>query len=292
MRKLGFVFFISLLAACTSVEHVVEQVVEPVMSNKVVLQGDFTQGGMIIGHAPVGSHVNLNGEPLKLSPEGDFVFGLDRDAKSGDMLQVVFPDGEFWQRELSIKSRQYDIQYVTGIDKKIQSKQKSNETWARIKREGESVKSARKAHFEQLFFKQPFKWPLIGPITGVFGSQRVYNGEPGRPHYGVDIAASVGTPVYAPANGTVTLANEDLYYSGGTIILDHGYGISSSFLHLSRVLVNVGDEIKQGDLIAEVGAGGRASGSHLDWRMNWYKRRIDPELLVPPMKFDDSVDKR
>ena len=280
MRKLGLLFFILLLSACTH-ESIVK---EEQLHHDVVLKGQFIQGGMIIGQAPAGSQVNLNGDPLTLSPGGVFVFGLDRDAKSGDVLQAVFPGGEFWQRELSIKSRQYDIQTVTGIDKKIQSKQKSKETWARIKQEGKDVKAARKEHFEQLFFKQNFKWPLIGPITGVFGSQRVYNGEPGRPHYGVDIAAPIGTKVYSPADGTVTLAHEDMYYSGGTIILDHGYGVSSSFLHLSKVLVTVGDEIKQGDLIAEVGAGGRASGSHLDWRMNWYKRRIDPALIVPPMK--------
>ena len=281
MRKISLLIFTVLLVACSS-----GPVIDKVQPEKfeVVLNGDLVQGAMVIGQAPPGSQVNLNGEALKLSVEGDFVFGLDRDARSGDMLQVVFPDGQFWQRELVIASRNYNIQYVNGIDEKIQSKQKSKETWERIKNENLVVKEARSDHFEQLFFKQAFKWPLIGPITGVFGSQRVYNGEPGRPHYGVDIAAPVGTEVYAPADGTITLAHDDMYYSGGTIIMDHGYGISSSFLHLSEVLVKVGDEIKQGDLIARVGKSGRSSGSHLDWRMNWYDRRIDPELIVPPMK--------
>ena len=150
-------------------------------------------------------------------------------------------------------------------------------------KETAAVKAARKEHLEIYNFLQTFKWPLIGPITGVFGSQRVYNGEPGRPHYGVDVGAPVGTKVYAPAGGKVTLAYDDMYYSGGTIIIDHGYGISSSFLHLSMVLVDEGEKIKQGDLIGKVGKGGRANGPHLDWRMNWYKRRLDPELLVPDM---------
>lgn len=289
MRKLGILFFLFLSTCLFAAEPI--SLNDATKSYDIKLVGELVQGGMVIGYAPAKTQLTLNGKSLKLSAEGVFVFGFDRDAKSGDMLQAVFPNGKFWQRELSVTSRQYDIQRVTGIDEKIQSNQKSDATWERIRREGEAVKQARAQHYEQLFFKQNFKWPLIGPITGVFGSQRVYNGEPGRPHYGVDIAAPIGTAVYAPANGTITLAYNDLYYSGGTIILDHGYGISSSFLHLSKVLVKMGDEIKQGDLIAEVGAGGRASGAHLDWRMNWYERRIDPALIVPPMNIQKKKGK-
>ncbi|MDP4650548.1 MAG: M23 family metallopeptidase, partial [Haliea sp.] len=123
-----------------------------------------------------------------------------------------------------------------------------------------------------------------GRISGVYGSQRVYNGQPGSPHYGVDVAVPTGTIVRAPAAGVVTLAEPDLFYSGGTIILDHGYRLSSSFLHLSKVSVNVGDQIALGDVIGEVGATGRATGPHLDWRMSWREARIDPQLLVPPMR--------
>ena len=136
---------------------------------------------------------------------------------------------------------------------------------------------------ERLDFAGEFQWPLIGPITGVFGSQRVYNGVPKRPHYGVDVAAPVGTPVSTPAPGTVTLAHADMFYSGGTLIIDHGYGVSSTLMHLSKVLVAVGDEVVPGDIVAEVGAAGRATGPHLDWRMNWLNVRIDPQLLVSPM---------
>ena len=122
-----------------------------------------------------------------------------------------------------------------------------------------------------------------GRISGVYGSQRVLNGEPRRPHFGLDIAAPTGSPVKAPADGVITLAHPDMYYSGGTVILDHGQGLSSSFLHLSRILVAEGDEVSQGQVIAEVGATGRVTGAHLDWRMNWYDQRIDPQLLVGPM---------
>jgi len=132
-------------------------------------------------------------------------------------------------------------------------------------------------------FLSQFQWPLIGPITGVYGSQRVYNGVPGRPHYGIDIAAPMGAPVSTPAPGIVTLVHQDMFYSGGTLIIDHGYGVSSTMIHLSKVIAKVGDQVVPGDIVAEVGAGGRATGPHLDWRMNWMQQRIDPQLLVPPM---------
>jgi murein DD-endopeptidase MepM/ murein hydrolase activator NlpD len=179
---------------------------------------------------------------------------------------------------------------VNGISAEIQSDQKSPETWERIRQEQVAVDAARAQLLPITAFRQTFRWPAIGPVSGVFGSQRVYNGEPGRPHYGVDVAVPTGTRVYAPADGIVTLARKDMYYSGGTIILDHGFGLSSSFLHLSKVLVKVGDVIKQGDVLAETGATGRASGPHLDWRMNWLDRRVDAQLLVPAMP-DQPVQK-
>lgn len=255
----------------------------------VVLSGELVQGAMIIGRAKHAVKVELNKQALMLSPEGDFVFGLDRDAKSGDLLIVTFKDGQQWQQQLQVLPREYHIQRIEGISKKIMSKNKSPETLARIKREGRDISLARKKSIDRLNFKQSFKWPLIGPITGVFGSQRVYNGQPGRPHYGVDVAAPVGTPVAAPADGIITYA-DDMFYSGGTLVIDHGFGVSSSFLHLSKILVEVGTVVKQGQMVAEVGAGGRATGPHLDWRMNWFKRRMDPQLLVPPMA--DSLKTR
>ncbi len=251
-------------------------------ASPVTLKGDFVQGGMIIGQAQPGSSVMLNKKLLQVAKDGSFVFGLDRDAESGDVLEVQTKEGDYWQKNLVVKPRQYNIQRVEGISKGIMSKQKPDATWSRIRREGQEISTARKKDLQLLAFKDDFKWPLNGPITGVFGSQRVYNGEPGRPHYGVDIAAPIGTPAGSPADGVITYA-DDMYYSGGTVVIDHGHGISSSFLHLSKIRVNVGDVVKQGRIVGEVGAGGRASGPHLDWRMNWFNRRIDPQLLVPPM---------
>jgi murein DD-endopeptidase MepM/ murein hydrolase activator NlpD len=153
----------------------------------------------------------------------------------------------------------------------------------RINRESQLTRNARAKDLPRKDFLEPIRWPLLGPITGVYGSQRVYNGEPRRPHFGVDVARPTGTKVIAPLPGLVTLAYDNMFFSGGTLILDHGHGISSTFIHLSKILVNEGDEIAQGQAIAEVGATGRVTGPHLDWRMNWFSQPLDPELLVEPM---------
>ena len=125
-----------------------------------------------------------------------------------------------------------------------------------------------------------FQWPTEGIITGVYGSRRFYNGKAGRPHYGIDIAAPQGSHVVAPASGTITLVHDNMYFSGGTIIMDHGHGISSTFIHLHKSHVKVGDKVEQGQLLAEIGSTGRSTGPHLDWRMNWFDQRLDPQLLV------------
>lgn len=257
-------------------------------AENVKLTGNFVQGGMVSGSVNPGDKVFLNDQELRVSDRGDFVVGFDRDAQSSDMLIVRRASGQEIKRPLVVEKRQYDIQRIEGIAKRIM--QPSTVDLKRIKKENGAVRKARQQDLASLHFIQAFKWPIIGPVTGVFGSQRVYNGEPRRPHYGVDVAAPVGTLVRAPAAGLVTLAHDDMFYSGGTLIIDHGHGISSSFLHLSKILVKAGDAVKQGDLIAKVGKTGRATGPHLDWRMNWFKRRIDPQLLVPPMESAGSGD--
>lgn len=253
------------------------------LAEMVQLKGELRQGSLVFGKVAPASQVSLNGRPLPLSADGDFVFGLDRDAVSGDVLEIRHASGLLQTRVLEVAARQYAIQQVNGVPADIQSMQKSEATWLRIRDEVAAAQAARQIVSQLSACRQDFVWPLIGPVTGVFGSQRVYNGAPGTPHYGVDIAAPTGTPVQAPADGVVTLADDDMYYSGGTLIIDHGFGVSSSFIHLSKILVKVGAVVRQGDDIALVGATGRASGPHLDWRMNWLDRRIDPQLLVPAM---------
>lgn len=142
------------------------------------------------------------------------------------------------------------------------------------------VATARQHRDNHAYYAQGFTWPAKGRISGVYGSQRVLNGKPRNPHFGLDIAAPDGTEVFAPADGLVTLTHPDMLLSGGTIILDHGQGLSSTFLHLSKILVEAGAFVKQGDLIALIGSTGRASGPHLDWRMNWLDRRVNPQPLL------------
>lgn len=248
---------------------------------EVSIRGHWVQGGMVIGQAPPAYQVRLNDQDLLVSDQGVFVFGFDRDGQSGDVLTVIGA-GKTQTYTLEIASRRYDIQRIEGIKKKHM--QPSAEQLKRTRAENAMVGKARKDGLMLNYFQNPFIWPVKGPITGVFGSQRVYNGEPRRPHYGVDVAAPTGAEVIAPIGGKVTLAHPDMFYSGGTLILDHGHGISSTFLHLHKLLVKQGDWVKQTWPIAQVGATGRVTGAHLDWRMNWFKRRIDPALLVPDMQ--------
>lgn len=250
-------------------------------AESVELRGPLMQGGLIIGQAPAGSQVRLDGQALRVSPQGNFVFGLGRDHPAQIELRVVLPDGAQWQRRLNIASRSYQVQRIDGLPPSKVSP--DAEALKRIRAEGAQVAGARKTDAARVDFLQDFVWPSVGPISGVYGSQRILNGQPRRPHYGVDVAAPTGTPVVAPAAGVVTLAHPDMYYSGGTLIVDHGHGVSSSFLHLSRIDVEVGQRVEQGQKIAEIGATGRVTGAHLDWRMNWFKQRIDPALLVPDM---------
>ena len=247
------------------------------------LEGHITQGGMIWGEVAPGSEVTLDGEALDVLEDGTFWAGFGRDAAPTSTL--VVSGSQACEQTLEVTSREYRISRVEGVPQ--QTVTPSEEHLERIRRERALVGAAKGQRFDRpdliLGALAGFQWPATGRISGVYDSQRVYNGKPGNPHYGVDVAVPTGTPVYAPTAGIITLAEDDLFFSGGTIILDHGYGLSSSFLHLSKLHVEVGQEVRTGDLIGEVGATGRATGPHLDWRMSWRRQRVDPQLLVPPM---------
>ncbi|MEJ2681231.1 MAG: M23 family metallopeptidase [Gammaproteobacteria bacterium] len=238
-------------------------------------------GALVRGQLTVDGQLFVFGRQLNLGPDRDFVFGLGRDFEGPLTLKLVLPNGAILKTDLTVKKREYDIQRISGVAKKYMAP--SAASLKRIRDEAALVRRARERLLDRRDFAHAFSWPVKGPITGVYGSQRIFNGEPRRPHFGVDIAAPTGTSVRAPAGGLVTLAQADLYYSGGTIVLDHGYGVSSSFLHMERVLVNEGEEVKQGQVIGTVGATGRVTGPHLDWRMNWFDQRIDPVTVVGPM---------
>lgn len=245
--------------------------------------GELQQGGFIWGRVPQGSAVTLDGEALDVLDDGTTFAGFGRDAKATATLDVT--GAEPCSATLQVAPRDYDIQRVEGVPQETVTP--PPERLERIRREAALVASARAPRLDRPDLLAGvlggFVWPVQGPISGVYGSQRYYNGEPRRPHYGVDVAAPEGTVVRAPAAGLVTLAEPDLYFSGGTVILDHGYQVSSTFLHMSEVAVKVGDELQPGDILGAVGATGRATGPHLDWRMNWREVRIDPQLLAPPM---------
>jgi murein DD-endopeptidase MepM/ murein hydrolase activator NlpD len=249
-----------------------------VNSFAVELKGHLTQGGLVTGKLSDVQSVSLNDTQLKLSENGDFVFGFGRDAKPNHTLSWVDANGKKHTQELVITKRDYNIDKITGVAKKYVSPPKS--VSERISREAVAVRKARAVNSDLTFFLDPVLKPAQGRISGVYGSQRYFNGEPRSPHFGLDIANKTGSPVYAPIGGTVVFAEPDLYYSGGTLILDHGHGITSTYIHLSKLDVNVGDKVKQGNKVAEIGATGRVTGPHLDWRFNWKGERLDPGLLM------------
>lgn len=242
------------------------------------LQGEFTQGGLIFGKVEAGSRVALDGRALRVSPTGTFVFGFGRDAPPSAVLKVAYVDGRTEERALSVRLRKYRIQRIDGLPPRMVTP--PPEVLARIKRENAEIARVRARDSATVHFRGTWVRPAPGRVTGVYGSQRILNGKPRQPHYGIDYAAPVGTPVIAPAGGRVVLAEKDLYYTGGTVIVDHGHGLTSAFLHLSALSVTVGDEVARGQRIGAVGATGRATGPHLDWRINWFDRRIDPALLL------------
>ena len=248
----------------------------------VRIDGPHTQGGLLRGRVDPSAVVDLDGVPVRVSEDGWFLVGFGRDAPPEAALTVIYPDGRLERQTLEVEAREYRIERIDGLaPQKVTPR--SEEDLARIRAEVEMVKRARIVDDPRTDFLDGFIWPTMGRISGVYGSQRILNGETRRPHYGIDIAAPTGTKVLSPAAGVVTLVHPDMFISGGTLIVDHGHGLSSAFLHLSRILVETGDRVEQGQVLAEVGASGRATGPHLDWRINLFDRRLDPALLAGPM---------
>ncbi len=252
----------------------------------LALQGEVVQGGLLLGQTRPGWQVRVNEKPLPVDAEGRFLVGIGRDDRGSLVVEVLTGDQVVERRRLPIRPRQYDIQHIDGLPPKKVSP--PEETLARIRAEAARVRAARENSLPEPLWQTGFIWPAEGPISGVYGSQRVLNGQPRRPHFGVDVAAPEGAPVQAPADGVVTLAEPDLYFSGGTLIIDHGLGLSSTFLHLSRIDVQPGQRVRQGQPIAAVGATGRATGPHLDWRMNWLDKRIDPQKVLQTLPASDE----
>lgn len=241
--------------------------------------GVHRQGAALICRTLPGAEVSLGDITVDADNAGWVVIGHDRDAAAETTLTVT-ADNLVHEQIISVEQREYNIQRVEGVPQRY-TQPRPPEVQERIRREGAQKSAAYRSRWGVPGFASGFVMPLAGTITGVYGSQRYYNGEPGRPHYGIDIAAPAGTPILAPADGVVTLAHPDMYFEGGLIFIDHGQGFTSAFLHLQDVEVAVGDVVAQGDRIATVGAGGRSTGAHLDWRIKWHNRYIDPGEVTP-----------
>ncbi len=239
--------------------------------------GKFIQGHFIIGKTEPNSKIIINKKEVKVSKDGYFVFGIDRDRKF-DVLITMINNGKKEKIIKKVFKRKYKIQRIDGLpENKVTPPE---EVYKRIKKENNAIGEARAINSDLIFFKNKFIMPVDGIITGVYGSQRILNGKPRWPHYGIDIAADQGTMILSSGTGVVTMAEDDLYYTGGTIIMDHGHGISTIYSHLENVLVSVGDQINQGDVIGTVGSTGRSTGPHLDFRINWFQTRLDPMSVL------------
>jgi len=248
----------------------------------VSVASDAPQGGLIIGDVSAGAEVSVDGKPVRVQ-DGRFCFGFGRDAAKPAEVRVRYAGGREITHMVAPQKRNFVIQRIDGLPEQYVSP--PPEILERIKRDAYAVGEARAFDTDHMWFADKFIWPADGPISSIYGSQRILNGQPREPHYGVDVAAPEGSPIVAPIGGIVTLA-EELYLSGNTMLLDHGHGVSTSYLHMSRMDVKIGDRVDQGQRIGLVGKTGRVTGPHLCWRLNWFQTRLDVALLSPPRKGD------
>ncbi len=244
---------------------------------RLSIKGKPVQGALLMGQTPPGAQVVVDGTAIPVSEHGHFLLGIGRFDTQPIQLEITTGSADY-QLTIPIIKRDFPTEVVDGLPPAKVNPPKA--VLDRIRREGALIAKARAVVEPREDFLMPFIWPASGRVSGVYGSRRILNGQPKRPHYGMDIANKTGTPVVAPADGVVRLAEPDLYYSGGTIIIDHGLGLTSTYLHLSQLNVRPGQKVHQGEKIGEIGATGRASGPHLDWRLNLGKKRLDPQLIL------------
>ena len=244
----------------------------------VTFKGKFIQGSFILGKTEPGSEVFIDKKKVKVTSRGFFVFGLGRDRKY-DVVITLNRNGNKEKIVKKVQKREYRIQRIDGLEEKKVTPPK--EVYERIKKENKWIGEARAIDSDLTFFTKKFMLPIEDSIiTGVYGSQRILNGKPKWPHYGLDFAAEEGTNIKAMLDGMVSLAEPDLFYTGGTLIFDHGHGISTLYMHMEKLLVKKGQKVKQGDIIGTVGSTGRATGAHLDVRLNWFNVRLDPATVL------------
>ena len=260
-------FMLVVLLALTTPAHAVD------------LTGHLAQGGLVMGHTVPGAKVLLGDRAIMVGSDGLFVLGFGRDQAPDAQLTIIKPDGTAERQQLAVAQRSFDIQRIDNLEQNKVTPDPAE--LARIKADQDKINAVRGSPTGAEDFLAPFIWPAHGPISGVYGSQRILNGEPRAPHYGLDIAAPENSPVVAPAAGIVRLVEPDFFLTGGTIILDHGFGVQSVFIHMNKVVAKPGAHVKQGEVIGYVGHKGRATGPHLHWGMTWFDVRLDPAMWVP-----------
>ena len=279
-KFLNHMVFILIIISFTAIKHSFAEEKLVLEFNNIVikLQGNFTQGGLVKGNVSSNRQVKFENRNVLINSNGNFVIGFGRDYEEIASLEVKDSNKKWIKKVFNIKKRVYDTQSINGLEKKMVTPPES--FYKRIRKENKSIKLVRNLNTEIDYVFQNFIIPLDGIISGVFGSQRILNGKPRRPHYGIDIAAPKGSFVKAPTDSIVRMVEKDLYYTGGTLMLDHGHGVTSVYSHLSMINVKVGDKVLKGQKVAEVGSTGRSTGPHLDWRVNWFNQRLDPALLI------------
>ena len=244
----------------------------------IEFEGKFIQGHFILGKTDPRAKIQIDKKSVRVSKDGFFAFGLGRDRKNDVVITETF-NGVKNRFVKKVLKRDYKIQRIDGLPEKKVTPPK--EVYDRIRAENKLIGKARSIDTDLAYFKDKFITPVDNAIiTGVYGSQRILNGKPRWPHYGLDYAQKTGTPIKAMLSGVVTLAEEDLYYTGATLIFDHGHGISTLYMHMNEIFVEMGQEVKKGDIIGTVGKSGRATGPHLDVRLNWFETKLDPGSVL------------
>jgi murein DD-endopeptidase MepM/ murein hydrolase activator NlpD len=245
------------------------------------LSGEPIQGGLVQGQTVPGARVTLDGETVTVSKSGLFVLGFGRDARSSSVLVLRLPGGKVDTRQLTVKQRSYKIQRIDGLPGRKVSPTKKD--LKRIAAERKLIRAARRAMSAEARFTAGFTWPVTGRLSGIYGSQRILNGKPRRPHFGVDIAAPKGTPIVAASDGRVVLVHQGMFFTGKTVMIDHGLGVGTLYIHMDAIDVKKGDTVRRGQQIGRVGMTGRATGPHLHWGLTWRGLSLDPALLVGSM---------
>lgn len=247
---------------------------------RVTLTGPLVQGGLVRGVVPPGTTVWFDKERVMVSPEGDFLFGFGRDADPRALLSFAFAGGPTERHVVHVADRVFEPEAIDGLPPEMVDLDR--ETRKALVKYQTKIAKVRKRTSDVAYYRDGFRWPAKGRVTSTYGRKRVFDGEDHDYHWGVDLAVGVGTKIRAPAGGVVVLAEKDVPLSGNLLILDHGHGLTSSFLHLQKFKVKEGQVVKAGQVIATSGNSGRSTGPHLDWRMNWLEVRIDPQTVVPP----------